>query len=77
MSFDYFITILKPMLEGAQTTILLFFVAIVASIPLGFILTLMVRSSFRPLSWLAQVFIYVMRGTPFYYNSSLLLSVYR
>jgi polar amino acid transport system permease protein len=64
MSGDYLITILKPMLEGAQTTILLFFIAIVASIPLGFLLTMAVKSRFRPLSWIAQVYIYVMRGTP-------------
>ena len=40
MSLDYFISILKPMLEGAQVTVLLFLIAIVVSIPLGFILTL-------------------------------------
>ena len=64
MSFDYLITILKPMLEGAQTTILLFLIAIIVSIPLGFLLTLAVRSSVKANSWLAQVYIYVMRGTP-------------
>lgn len=64
MSGDYLITILKPMLEGAQTTILLFLIAIVVSIPLGFLLTLAVKSRFKPISWLAQVYIYVMRGTP-------------
>ena len=64
MSVDYFMTILKPMLEGAQTTVLLFLIAIVVSIPLGFLLTLAVRSSIKPLSWLAQYYIYVMRGTP-------------
>ena len=64
MSFDYFMSILKPMLEGAQMTVLLFFIAIVVSIPLGFILTLAVKSRFKPLSWLAQGYIYVMRGTP-------------
>jgi polar amino acid transport system permease protein len=64
MSVDYFVTILKPMLEGAQTTVLLFLIAIVVSIPLGFLLTLAVRSSIKPLSWLAQIYIYVMRGTP-------------
>ncbi len=52
------------MLEGAQTTILLFLIAIFASIPLGFLLTLAVKSSIKPISWLAQVYIYVMRGTP-------------
>lgn len=64
MSIDYLSSILKPMLEGAQMTILLFLIAIVLSIPLGFILTLAVKSRFKPLSWLAQTYIYLMRGTP-------------
>jgi polar amino acid transport system permease protein len=64
MSLDYLITILKPMLEGAQMTILLFIIAIVVSIPLGFLLTLAVDSRFKPLSVLAQGYVYVMRGTP-------------
>lgn len=64
MSFDYITSILGPMLEGAQMTVLLFIVAIVLSIPLGFLLTLAVKSDFKPLSWLAQAYIYVMRGTP-------------
>ncbi|ALC92469.1 amino acid ABC transporter permease [Bacillus sp. FJAT-18017] len=64
MTLDYILEILGPMLEGAQMTVLLFFIAIILSIPLGFLLTLAVRSSFRPLSWLAQGYIYVMRGTP-------------
>jgi polar amino acid transport system permease protein len=64
MSFDYITSILGPMLEGAQMTILLFVIAIVLSIPLGFLLTLAVKSDFKPLSWLAQAYIYVMRGTP-------------
>ncbi|WP_423799610.1 amino acid ABC transporter permease [Neobacillus sp. SAB-20_R2A] len=64
MSFDYIVSILGPMLEGAQMTILLFLIAIVVSIPLGFLLTLAVRSRFKTLSWIAQAYIYVMRGTP-------------
>lgn len=64
MSIDYFISILKPMLEGAQATILLFLVAIIVSIPLGFLLTLIVRSSIKPLAYLANAYIYLMRGTP-------------
>jgi polar amino acid transport system permease protein len=64
MSIDYIISILKPMLEGAQMTVLLFLIAIVVSIPLGFVLTLAVRSSIKPVAWLAQVYIYLMRGTP-------------
>lgn len=64
MSLDYFTSILKPMLQGSQMTILLFFISIVLSIPLGFLLTLAVNSGFKPLSWLAQAYIYIMRGTP-------------
>ncbi|MFC5542360.1 MAG: amino acid ABC transporter permease [Bacilli bacterium] len=61
---DYWNRIIWPMLEGAQMTVLLFFIAILISIPLGFLLTLAVRSRFKPLSWLAQLYITVMRGTP-------------
>ncbi|MCL6571760.1 MAG: amino acid ABC transporter permease [Bacillus sp. (in: Bacteria)] len=64
MTFDYIISILKPMLEGAQMTVLLFIIAIVVSIPLGFVLTLAVSSSSKLLSILAQGYIYLMRGTP-------------
>ncbi|MFD2444376.1 amino acid ABC transporter permease [Bacillus sp. CGMCC 1.16607] len=64
MTIDYMIGILKPMLEGAQMTVLLFLIAIVASIPLGFVLTIGVNSSFKPLSIVAQGYIYLMRGTP-------------
>jgi polar amino acid transport system permease protein len=64
MSIDYLLSILKPMLEGAQMTVLLFLIAIVASIPLGFALTLAVKSRFRPISLFAETYIYLMRGTP-------------
>lgn len=64
MSIDYLLSILKPMLAGAQITVLLFIIAIVTSIPLGFIVTLLVRSRFKIISILAQTFIYLMRGTP-------------
>mgnify|MGYP001439546621 FL=1 len=64
MELDYIISISKPILEGAKVTVLLFVIAIITSIPLGFIVTLMVRSRWKLLSLLAQVFIYLMRGTP-------------
>jgi polar amino acid transport system permease protein len=64
MSVEYFTSILVPMLEGAQMTILLFFIAIIVSVPLGFLLTLAVKSSIKTLSLLAQGYVYIMRGTP-------------
>ncbi|MCG7345284.1 amino acid ABC transporter permease [Sporosarcina sp. ACRSL] len=64
MSIDYLLSILKPMLEGAQATVLLFLIAIAVSIPLGFILTLIARSSIKTLAYLANAYIYLLRGTP-------------
>lgn len=64
MDLDYIIRISGPMLEGAQTTILLFLIVIVVSIPLGFLVTLMAKSVIKPISWIAHSYVYVMRGTP-------------
>ncbi|GIP49752.1 Inner membrane amino-acid ABC transporter permease protein YecS [compost metagenome] len=64
MSMEYLLSILGPMLEGMETTILLFVLAIVTSIPLGFAFTFMVRSRIKPVAWFAGAYIYVMRGTP-------------
>lgn len=64
MSVDYILSITKPMLEGAQMTVLLFLIAILLSIPLGFLITLLAKSSNKALAWLAHTYVYVMRGTP-------------
>lgn len=61
---DYFFTLLLPMLQGAKTVVLLFLIVIVLSIPLGFLLTLIVASNNKLLSKLGEVYIYIMRGTP-------------
>lgn len=64
MSIEYIRSILTPMLEGAQVTVLLFIIAIVLSIPLGFLITVAVNSKIKLLSGVAHGYIYVMRGTP-------------
>jgi len=64
MSADKLASMLMPMLEGAQMTVLLFIIAIVVSVPLGFLLTLAAKSGIKPVAWLAHGYIYVMRGTP-------------
>jgi polar amino acid transport system permease protein len=64
MSIDYLINITIPMLEGAKITILLFFIAIAFSIPLGFVITLFSQSTNKVISWTAKSYVYVMRGTP-------------
>ena len=64
MLTETYTTMIKPMLEGAQTTVLVFFISIIVSIPLGFLLTLAANSSIKIVSWITHTFIYVMRGTP-------------
>lgn len=59
-----FLNMLVPMLEGAKITILLFFIVLIISIPLGFLLTLAVKSKFKLVSTIAHIYIYIMRGTP-------------
>lgn len=61
---DYWNTMILPMLEGAKMTLLLFIIAILVSIPLGFMLTLAAKSRIKPLALIAHTYIYVMRGTP-------------
>lgn len=64
MSFDYFNMIIRSMLEGTKVTLLLFAIVIVFSLPLGFLITLLARSRFKIVSWLANGYIFVIRGTP-------------
>lgn len=60
---DY-LNLLLVLLEGTGMTVLLFLIIIVFSLPLGLLLSLAVRSRFKPLAWLVNAFIFVMRGTP-------------
>ncbi len=64
MEMDYVVQITSTMLQGAKITVLVFFVVIIASLPLGFIVTLLGRSKFKPLSFLITIYITIMRGTP-------------
>jgi len=64
MSVDGFTSMAIPMLEGAEMTVLLFLIAIVLSVPLGFVLTLAVNSRSRGIAGFAHAYIYIMRGTP-------------
>lgn len=56
--------IMPSLLNGLQTTLLLFFIIVVTTLPLGFLVSLVRVYSPKPISWLVQVYIYVMRGTP-------------
>ncbi|MBQ4153436.1 MAG: amino acid ABC transporter permease [Oscillospiraceae bacterium] len=60
---DY-MNLLAVLMRGTLTTLALFGLIIVASIPGGLLLSLAARSRVKPLVWLVNAFIFVMRGTP-------------
>lgn len=49
---------------GFVLTLQVFFVTLIGSLPLGIVIALARMSKFKPLSWIAQVYISFMRGTP-------------
>ena len=49
---------------GFLQTLRLFFVTLIGAIPLGLLIMLARRSSFRPLSWLTQGLTWIIRGSP-------------
>lgn len=58
------IPMLKPMMEGASVTLQMFFITLVLALPLGLLVALARISKYRPLSFLVEVYIWLMRGTP-------------
>ena len=64
MDTTYLMNVLTPMLEGCLTTLAVFAVTIVLSLPLGFLVTLMLRSRIKVIKAIAEVYVYVLRGTP-------------
>lgn len=61
---DYIIEVLPFMLDGFRTTLWVFAITAIFSIPLGIIVCLMRLSKIRIISFLTQVYILIMRGTP-------------
>ena len=56
--------IVSPMLEGSLVTLKIFFITLVLSLPLGMLFALSRISSLRPVRWITEVYIWLMRGTP-------------
>lgn len=52
------------MLEGTQVTLQIFFITLIASLPLGLLAALGRISQIRPLSLFMEFYIWLMRGTP-------------
>lgn len=61
MNFD---TMMGLLGSGLVMTSKIFLVTLVGSLPLGVVIALARMSKFKPLSWLAQLYISFLRGTP-------------
>jgi len=55
---------IRLILSGVWLTVLIFAAVIVLALPLGFLVTLLLRSRVTPLRGLARAYVYVIRGTP-------------
>lgn len=56
--------IIPALLDGLKMTLLLFFIILIISIPLGFLVALARVYAPKFISFLIQVYIYIMRGSP-------------
>ncbi|WP_297662941.1 amino acid ABC transporter permease [uncultured Streptococcus sp.] len=61
---SYILEILPSLLSGAATTLQVFALVLVFSIPLGIMLAFSMQISLKPLQWLLNIYIWIMRGTP-------------
>lgn len=52
------------LMEGFGLTAQIFVITLVGSLPLGIVVALARMSRFKPLAWLAQLYISILRGTP-------------
>ena len=55
---------LQTMGSEMLKTILLFVLTLLGSIPLGMIVVFLKKSKFKPIAWLTDIYIAIMRGTP-------------
>ena len=61
---SYILEILPSLLSGATTTLQVFALVLVFSIPLGIMLAFLMQIRLKPLQWLLHIYIWIMRGTP-------------
>lgn len=57
-------TMLSTMAGGMLKTVLLFVLTLVGSLPLGMLVVFLKKSKFKPIAWLTDIYIAIMRGTP-------------
>lgn len=64
MSFVDIKNVAEILLEYLPNTLKLFFWTLILSIPVGMIVTWLKKCRFKPIAWLTNLYILIMRGTP-------------
>lgn len=59
-----FLGVNAQLLGGFKYTLLIFFITLIAAIPLGLPIALGSMIRFKPLRWISRAFVWVIRGTP-------------
>lgn len=57
-------TVTLTLLKGFGTTVQIFLLTLLFSLPLGLVMAFGTMSRFAPLRWLCNVFVWIIRGTP-------------
>ncbi|MRH46482.1 ABC transporter permease subunit [Lactobacillus reuteri] len=61
---QYISEILPSLFQGAILTLQIFFWTLVGSLPLGILVSLGLTSKIKPLKWILEIYVWLMRGTP-------------
>ena len=64
MSMQYISEILPSLFQGAALTLQIFFWTLVGSLPLGILVSLGLTSKIKPLKWVLEIYVWLMRGRP-------------
>lgn len=64
MSISYISEILPSLFQGAGLTLQLFFWTLIGSLPLGLVVSLGLTSKIKPIRWILDLYVWLMRGTP-------------
>ena len=57
-------SLIMQMLEGTVTSLRIFFLTLLFSLPLGFVVAKGKMTAIRPVRWITDLYIQIMRGTP-------------
>ena len=64
INWSLFVQVTLRLLEGFETTCLIFALTLVLALPLGLVISFGSMSKFKPLAYLTKVFVWIIRGVP-------------